>query len=239
MAYHDTTLRTKHKTLTLEELHLSEEVRNSIHQLIEEFTYLEALKKYDIPVDNKILLHGKTGCGKTATVHAIGKALNKEVITLNLGGFVSSKLGETGKNITELFKKTSYNNAILFIDEFDFIGKLRDYDNKDSGEMQRLVNTIIQQIDNMSDTALLIGATNHLEVIDSALLRRFQIKLKYELPTSEQLDVYYDSVLAKFPKEINSIKRAYDISYAEAKDIALQQIKANVIQMEKQKKSVN
>ncbi|RBP32116.1 ATPase family protein associated with various cellular activities (AAA) [Oceanihabitans sediminis] len=237
MAYHDTTLRTKHKTLTLEELHLSEEVRNSIHQLIEEFTYLEALKKYDIPVDNKILLHGKTGCGKTATVHAIGKALNKEVITLNLGGFVSSKLGETGKNITELFKKTSYNNAILFIDEFDFIGKLRDYDNKDSGEMQRLVNTIIQQIDNMSDTALLIGATNHLEVIDSALLRRFQIKLKYKLPTSEQLDNYYDSLLAKFPKEINSIKRAYDLSYAEAKDIALQQIKANVIQIEKRNKA--
>ncbi len=237
MAYHDTTLRTKHKTLTLEELHLSEEVRNSIHQLIEEFTYLEALKKYDIPIDNKILLHGKTGCGKTATVHAIGKALNKEVITLNLGGFVSSKLGETGKNITELFKKTSYNNAILFIDEFDFIGKLRDYDNKDSGEMQRLVNTIIQQIDNMSDTALLIGATNHLEVIDSALLRRFQIKLKYKLPTSEQLDNYYDSLLAKFPKEINSIKRAYDLSYAEAKDIALQQIKANVIQIEKRNKA--
>ncbi|MDX1279148.1 ATP-binding protein [Oceanihabitans sediminis] len=237
MAYHDTTLRTKHKTLTLEELHLSEEVRNSIHQLIEEFTYLEALKKYDIPVDNKILLHGKTGCGKTATVHAIGKALNKEVITLNLGGFVSSKLGETGKNITELFKKTSYNNAILFIDEFDFIGKLRDYDNKDSGEMQRLVNTIIQQIDNMSDTALLIGATNHLEVIDSALLRRFQIKLKYKLPTSEQLDNYYDSLLAKFPKEINSVKRAYDLSYAEAKDIALQQIKANVIQIEKRNKA--
>lgn len=238
MAYQNTTFQDKGKTLTINELHLSQENRLKINQLIEEFRYLEALKKYNISFDNKVLLYGKTGCGKTATAKAIGKALHKEVIILNLGGFVSSRLGETGKNITEVFRKVSYSNAILFIDEFDFIGKIRDYDNKDSGEMKRLVNTLIQQIDNLSNTSLLICATNHIEIIDTALLRRFQMKLKYELPKSKELDDYYDSVLGSFPKNINQIKRIYDVSYAEAKDISYKQVKSNIIQLEKQKKQL-
>ncbi|TXE07365.1 AAA family ATPase [Gelidibacter salicanalis] len=235
MATHHSTLSSKNKILSLDELHLSSEIRTKLNQLIEEFSFIEALNKLNIPVDNKILLHGKTGCGKTATAHAIGKALKKEVITLNLGGFVSSRLGETGKNIAEIFKKASFGNAVLFIDEFDFIGKIRDYDAKDSGEMQRLVNILIQQIDNLPDTSLLICATNHVEIIDTALLRRFQLKLYYEVPTKEQLDSYYDHILAQFPNEVNNVSRTYIISYAEAKDICYQQIKANVIQLEKQK----
>lgn len=236
MANHNTTLRSKKNKLTLEELHLNQEVRAKINQLLEEFTYGDALSQLNIPVDNKILLHGHTGCGKTATAHAIGLALNKKVITINLSGFVSSKLGETAKNLAELFKEAAIDNAILFIDEFDFVGKLRDYDEKDSGEMKRLVNALIQQIDHLSDDTLLICATNHIHIIDTALLRRFQIKLNYELPTQNGLDSYYDSILANFPDHINTIKRAYGISYAEAKDIIHQQIKANVIQFEKQKK---
>lgn len=236
MAYHSTTLRSKKNHLTLDELHLNNEVRTKINQLLEEFTFKDALSKLNIPVDNKILLHGHTGCGKTATAHAIGLALNKKVITINLSGFVSSKLGETAKNLAELFKEASVDSAVLFIDEFDFVGKLRDYDEKDSGEMKRLVNALIQQIDHLSDNTLLICATNHINIIDTALLRRFQIKLNYELPTQKSLDVYYDSILAKFPKNINTVTRSYGISYAEAKDIAHQQIKANAIQFEKQKK---
>ena len=236
MANQNTTIKTKSKVLDLNDLQLNTELREKLNQLIEEFSYIEALKIYDIPVDNKILLFGHTGCGKTATANAIGKALNKKVLTLNLGGFVSSRLGETGKNITEIFRQCSYQDAILFIDEFDFIGKIRDYNNQDSGEMQRLVNTLIQQIDNLSDSSLLICATNHLDIIDTALLRRFQLKLEYKLPNKKELDIYYNGLLAKFPNEINEINRIYDISFAEAKDIVFQQIKAHIIENEKQKK---
>ena len=236
MAYQNTTLRSKKNNLTLDELHLNKEVRAKINQLLEEFIYKDALGKLNIPIDNKILLHGHTGCGKTATANAIGIALNKKVITINLSGFVSSKLGETAKNLAELFKEAAIDEAILFIDEFDFVGKLRDYDEKDSGEMKRLVNALIQQIDYLSDNTLLICATNHINIIDTALLRRFQIKLNYELPTPESLDIYYDSILSKFPANVNTIVRSYGISYAEAKDIMHQQIKANVIQFEKEKK---
>lgn len=236
MAHHSTFLHLKNKVLTLEQLHLNENIRGPINQLLEEFAYIDALNELNIPVDNKILLHGHTGSGKTATVYAIGHELNKKVIAINLGGFVSSKLGETAKNLSELFKKATTDDAILFIDEFDFIGKLRDYDEKDSGEMKRLVNTLLQLIDNLTDTTLLICATNHLNIIDNALLRRFQIRLKYTLPTDDDLNRYYTSILSSFPKQFDNIKRSYGISYAEAKDSIHQQIKANVIQFEKQKK---
>ena len=236
MAYHNTSLKSKKKLLTLDELHLNNEVRAKINQLLEEFTYKDALSKLNIPIDNKILLHGHTGCGKTATANAIGLALDRKVITINLSGFVSSKLGETAKNLAELFKEASNEKAILFIDEFDFIGKLRDYDEKDSGEMKRLVNALIQQIDHLDENTLLICATNHIGIIDTALLRRFQINLNYELPAQESLDIFYDSLLSKFPENINKVNRSYGISYAEAKDLVHQQIKANAIQLEKQKK---
>lgn len=236
MAHHSTYLNLKHHVIPLDELHLNEDIRERIHQLQEEFTYINALNNLNIPVDNKILLYGHTGCGKTATAYAVGQALNRKVIAINLSGFVSSKLGETAKNLSELFKKASNDNAILFIDEFDFIGKLRDYDEKDSGEMKRLVNTLLQLIDNLSDHAMLICATNHLDIIDTALLRRFQIRLRYTLPTAEDLDTYYDNLLDRFPKHLNPVKRSYGISYAEAKDSVHQQIKGNIIQFEKQKK---
>ncbi|HLV14922.1 MAG TPA: AAA family ATPase [Xanthomarina sp.] len=236
MALINSTLKSKNAPLTLDKLHLKSENRSRINQLIEEFNYIDALNNLNIPVDNKILLHGHTGCGKTATAHAIGIELNKKVITLNLSGFVSSRLGETAKNLSDIFKSASNDKAILFIDEFDFIGKIRDYDNKDSGEIKRLVNALIQQIDNLSGTSLLICATNHIDIIDSALLRRFQIKLEYQLPTKEALDAYYDTLLASFPKNLNTINRSYGISFAEAKDRTYQQIKAHVIKLEKQRK---
>ena len=212
MAYQNTTLRSKKNNLTLDELHLNKEVRAKINQLLEEFIYKDALGKLNIPIDNKILLHGHTGCGKTATANAIGIALNKKVITINLSGFVSSKLGETAKNLAELFKEAAIDEAILFIDEFDFVGKLRDYDEKDSGEMKRLVNALIQQIDYLSDNTLLICATNHINIIDTALLRRFQIKLNYELPTPDSLDIYYDSILSKFPAKYSAVPFALTTS---------------------------
>lgn len=225
------------KVLSLEQIHLSKENRIKINQLIEEVEYIDELKKYDLPVDNKVLLYGSTGCGKTATANAIAKKLNKKIITLHLSEFVSSRLGETAKNIAEVFRNAKLEKAILFIDEFDFIGKSRDEDSQDSGEMRRLVNALLQEIDSMKDTTILIGATNYIEVIDVALLRRFQLKLSYGLPNRELLDLYYDDILKTFPLRYQSIDRKYDISYAEAKDLAFQQVKKKIIEDEKNKKS--
>lgn len=235
MALSDYIINSNQTTLGLEDIHLSDANKNSLRQLLKEFKHVAILNQYQLPLDNKIFLFGHTGCGKTTTAKAIAQALGKKIIILNLGTIVSSRLGETSKNINEVFKKAIREKAVLFLDEFDSIGRLRDHDDNDSAEMKRLVNTVIQLIDELPNDTLLVAATNHSKVIDIALLRRFQLKLKYELPTEKQLDIYYNSLLTQFPKEFRIIERAYSISYAEAKDIAFRAIKNVIIANEETK----
>lgn len=225
--------------LQLEEVQLSEINRNLLQQLIKEYSHLVVLEEYGLPVDNKVFLSGHTGCGKTTTAIAIAQKLNKKIIILNLSNIVSSKLGETSKNISEVFKKAIRESAVLFLDEFDSIGKIRDLEDNDNTEMKRLVNTIIQLIDGLPSTTMLIAATNHISAVDPALLRRFQLRLKFSKPTEEQLDDYYDSLLANFPSEFHNIEREYNLSYAEAKDKTFRQLKALVIAREENKISQN
>ncbi|PKV52577.1 ATPase family protein associated with various cellular activities (AAA) [Aquimarina sp. MAR_2010_214] len=232
MAIHELTLNTTETSIELDKIHLSASNKEKLNQLLKEFSHAEVLKKYKLAVDHKLLLYGDTGCGKTTTAKAIAQSLNKKILILNLGGVIDSRLGQTAKNIAEVFKKASRENAVLFLDEFDYIGKIRDYDTKDSGEMKRLVNTVIQLIDQLPNNTLLIAATNHSSIIDNALLRRFQLKLEFEMPTNSELDIYYDTLLMQFPKEFRGLDRQYNLSYAEAKDIALRAIKNNIIEAE-------
>jgi len=239
MALSDFIINSKEATIGLDQIHLSPKNNKALSQLLKEFVHFEVLNKYKLPIDNKIFLFGHTGCGKTTTAKAIAKALDKKIIILNLGNFVSSRLGETAKNITEVFKKAARENAVLFLDEFDSIGKLRDHGDKDSAEMKRLVNTVIQLIDELPNNVLLIAATNHPAVIDTALLRRFQLKLQFELPNQEQLDAYYDSLLMQFPEAFCNVERVYNISYAEAKDITFSAVKNAIIEHEEHKAKEN
>lgn len=231
-------LNPKETTISLDQIHLSDENTHLLNQLLKDFKHVEVLNQYNLPVDNKLFLFGHTGCGKTTTAKAIAQALNKKIIILNLGSIVSSRLGKTAKNITEVFKKAQREKAVLLLDEFDSIGKLRDHDDKDSSEMKRLVNTVIQLIDELPNDTLLIAATNHSKIIDTALLRRFQLKLKFELPSQLQLDVYYDSLLKQFPEEFRKLNRVYNISYAEAKDITFRAVKNLIIQNEEAKEGL-
>jgi SpoVK/Ycf46/Vps4 family AAA+-type ATPase len=163
------------------------------------------------------------------TAKAIARHLDKKLIIVNLATIVSSKLGETAKNIESLFKEIQYESAVLFFDEFDSLGQIRDYDNKDNSEMKRVVNAILQLIDNFPQKSVLIAATNQIHMIDEALIRRFEIRLEYTLPQKEALDVYYDKMLAKYPKQYIEITRIYDVSYAEVKNHIYRTVKDNII----------
>lgn len=215
--------------VALSDLMFSDENKTALLQTIKEHQYLDELKKYNLKVDNKILLFGHSGCGKTTTAKAIANALNKNIIIINLSTLINARIGETSKNVKALFDKAIRENAVLFLDEFDQIGKSRDSDDKDVGEMRRLVNTIIQLIDYFPTDSLLICATNHYHAIDSALLRRFQLRLKFELPTENELDSYYDKLLNIFPLHLQEIPRKYGISYAEAKDYVHTTMKKQII----------
>ena len=218
------------EVVSLEDVFLNKYNHQNIQQLIKEYRYVEELTKYGLPVNNKILLQGHSGCGKTTTAKAIAHARGKQILILNLSNGVCSRIGETSQNIKQVFDKAAREKAVLFLDEFDQIGKERGSDDKDVGEMRRLVNTIIQLIDYYPANALLIAATNHAEIIDVALMRRFQLRINFEMPSTDVLDTYYDKILKPFPAEMQNFERQYNISFAEAKDYAFTKIKSLLIE---------
>ena len=220
---------TDKQDVDLKDIIFDSENEQSIYNLLKEYKYIEELTKYNLPINNKILLYGSSGCGKTTTAKAIAKALGKPLVILNLSNVVCSRIGETSQNVKQVFDKAAREKAVLFLDEFDQIGKERETDDKDVGEMRRLVNSIIQLIDYYPKNALLICATNHVEMIDKALLRRFQLRINFEMPSQKILDKYYDSILSNYPENLKNINRTYGISFAEAKDDALTQVKAILI----------
>jgi len=226
------------ESINFEEVLLSDANKKALIQLLKEQTFQAELNQYNLPVDNKILLHGYSGCGKTSTAKAIAQTLGKNIFILDLSSIVSARIGETAKNVRAVFDKAAREKAVLFLDEFDQIGKMRTNDDKDVGEMRRLVNTIIQLIDYYPSDALLIAATNHVALLDTAILRRFQLRLKFEMPTALELDAYYTHLLMPFPKELRRIDRKYEISYAEAKDYFNTTMKAQIIHLLEQGKRV-
>lgn len=224
--------------VNLNDVFLDKNNRDQLVQLIKEHTYSKELHEYGLPVNHKILLQGSSGCGKTMTAKAIANALGKNIIILNLSNIVSSRIGETSQNIKMIFDKAARERSVLFLDELDQIGKARGSDDKDVGEMRRLVNTLLQLIDYYPENALLLCATNHPEIIDTALLRRFQLRINYEMPSAEFLDTFYDTLLSQFPEDMRAIERKYSISFAEAKDHALTAVKTALIQKLEAKETI-
>ncbi|SDR03339.1 ATPase family associated with various cellular activities (AAA) [Chryseobacterium soldanellicola] len=229
MNLYDLIIQDKEK-VALNDVFLELKNKEQFVQLVKEHTYIKELQKYGLPVNNKILLQGSSGCGKTMTAKAIANALGKNIIILNLSNIVSSRIGETSQNIKMIFDKASRERSVLFLDELDQIGKARGSDDKDVGEMRRLVNTLIQLIDYYPENALLLCATNHPEIIDSAIIRRFQLKINYEMPSKDFLDRFYDNLLSKFPEDLRNIERKYEVSFAEAKDYAFTVVKGKLIE---------
>lgn len=192
---------------------------SDLKQFIKENQSVSLLQKHELPVSNKLLLHGPSGCGKTLASYVIAGELERPMYVINLGAIVSSKLGETGKNLAKVFKYASQEESIIFIDEFDSIGKLRDY-NQDHGEMKRVVNTILQLFDFLPERTIVIAATNQEKMIDEALLRRFDVNLKFSLPGEEQIKELINLTLrnSKFQKPADQelstvIKKCKGLSY--------------------------
>ena len=131
---------------SLKNIIADENITSELKHFVEEHQKIDLLQKFNLPVSNKLLLHGPSGCGKTLASYVIAGELKKMMVVINLGAIVSSKLGETSKNLSKIFRKAALDDCIIFIDEFDSLGKIRDY-NQDHGEMKRVVNTILQLFD--------------------------------------------------------------------------------------------
>ncbi|WP_346986210.1 ATP-binding protein [Chryseobacterium sp. POE27] len=171
---------------SLDNIIANEKIYTELKFFIEEHHKIEILQQFDLPVSNKLLLYGPSGCGKTLASYVIAGELDKMMVVINLGAIVSSKLGETSKNLSKIFKKAATEDCIIFLDEFDSLGKIRDY-SQDHGEMKRVVNTILQLFDYLPQSSIVIAATNQKDMLDDALLRRFDNIIGFELPNEADI----------------------------------------------------
>lgn len=160
---------------------LKDDTLSKIQEFILFITKAKELKNAGLGVTSSMILFGPPGCGKTMAVNYIASALNLPLITARCDALVSSYLGSTSKNIRQLFDFSSQKPCVLFLDELDALAKARD-DKHELGELKRVVVSLLQNIDNLPEETILIAASNHENLLDSAVWRRFEYRIPIELP---------------------------------------------------------
>lgn len=160
---------------------LNAEVGTVVGQFIEDARHIDLLASKGISSRLGILLYGPPGTGKSLLASHIAALLKKPFYIVRLDSLISSRLGETAKNIRGIFEFIPARDAVLLLDEMDAIAKLRD-DRHELGELKRVVNTVLQGLDSLSDNVVVVGATNHPHLLDPAIWRRFPYKAEVGVP---------------------------------------------------------
>lgn len=128
-----------------------------------------------------LLLTGAPGVGKTMTARFVARSLSLPLVSLDLATLMSSYLGRTGQNLRKALDYARTTRCVLFLDEFDALAKRRD-DDSDVGELKRLVNVLLLELERWPNESILIAATNHPELLDRAIERRFDLTIGLGLP---------------------------------------------------------
>lgn len=162
------------------------EVHETLLAVINERKNEEKLLAAGVTPTKSMLLVGQPGVGKTLAAKWLAKELNKELLVLDLAAVMSSYLGRTGNNIRAVLEYAKNTNSILLLDELDAIAKKRD-DDSEVGELKRLVTVLLQAIDDWPSSGILLAATNHPEILDPAVWRRFERVQIFPLPSSEDI----------------------------------------------------
>ena len=186
--------------------------------MVEEQTRADLLRSFGIEPRNKLLLIGPPGNGKTSLAEALAEALMVPFLTVRYDTIIGSYLGETATRLSKLFDYARSRQCVLFFDEFDTIGKER-------GD-QRVVSSLLLQIDTLPSYVVTIAATNHESLLDNAVWRRFQIKCELPKPTRANLEKWFSLFERKtgfdFGIEPSTLaKKMYGKSYAETEEFAM------------------
>lgn len=171
---------------TMQSLIFSDSLKDSIEGFINQQKFKGDIQKRGVEVNSSLLLYGLPGCGKTSIARHIASELQLPLIVTRFDSLISSLLGNTAKNIRRLFDYAQSKPCILFIDEFDAIAKARD-DQHEMGELKRVINSLLQNIDEFTQNNILIAATNHHELLDRAIWRRFNCIIEVPKPNNDEI----------------------------------------------------
>ena len=163
---------------------LEPELEAAVADQLKEWDRVEELARMGVKPNMRCLLYGAPGVGKTLLARFIGHQLHLPIVEARLDGLVSSFLGTTARNIGALFDFADRYRCILFLDEFDAIAKARD-DSQEVGEIKRVVNTLLQCLDARNAQGFTLAATNHEHLLDSAVWRRFEARIRIPKPETE------------------------------------------------------
>jgi len=190
---------------------INEEAQRTVDELIRNIKYADKLISAGLTLSPSLLVYGPPGCGKTELARNISAKLGLPLLTARTDGIVSSYLGSTAKNLRALFEHAMGRPCVLFLDEFDAVAKLRD-DRHELGELKRVVVSLLQNIDNLDGRTILIAATNHHHLLDSAVWRRFGYKIYLGLPDAQVRRKLFERFLGSFDLENKCLSRAVSIS---------------------------
>ena len=172
------------KTLTEHPVILRQDQWDTVNEFLSIAKSYAQADVHDLTASLSFLMYGPPGTGKSRLARHIAQELGLELYIARLDGLISSFLGSTSKNIRALFDFAAKTPCVLFLDEFDAIAKLRG-DSQELGELKRVVNSFIQNLDTLGNQSIVIAATNHQELLDSAIWRRFSYRLALDFPAAD------------------------------------------------------
>ncbi|MGB3334132.1 MAG: AAA family ATPase [Mycobacterium sp.] len=208
------------------ELALHPYVRDRIDDFLNSVRMHDQWAAHGVASANRLLIYGPPGTGKTSIAMKIAEELALPVVLSRSDALVSSLLGQTSRNIRNIFDFVSSNPCVLFLDEFDALAKNRS-DSREIGELQRVVIALLQNVDALDPSTVMIAATNHPELLDPAAWRRFDYTLKVDFPDSAEREQIWTTMLGPFAPEKSDLKHL--VEYSEGMSGAAIKLAANDI----------
>jgi SpoVK/Ycf46/Vps4 family AAA+-type ATPase len=163
------------------------QIAEALDQIVSEHMQMEELCRRGLAPTRTAIFTGPPGVGKTLAARWLAYQLGRPLLTLDLAAVMSSYLGRTGANVRHVLDYAKGVSCVLLLDELDAIAKRRD-DDQEVGELKRLVTVLLQEIDDWPEGRLLVAATNHHDLLDQAVWRRFEIQIEFNLPSRDAVE---------------------------------------------------
>jgi AAA+ superfamily predicted ATPase len=183
------------RSRSLKELILREDVEDACLRFIEEQRRADLLRSHGLEPRHRVLLAGPPGNGKTSLAEVLASELVAPLLSVRYETLITSYLGETSTRLHEVFEFARTRRCLLFFDEFDTIGKERG-DEHETGEIKRVVSSLLLQIDELPSYVVVVVATNHPELLDRAVWRRFELRLSLDTPTLQLREAWFERMAA-------------------------------------------